>query len=214
VLLKLKRKLVRLIKRWLRNKKIVLLVLVIVLCIGAVVYSNYIENKRLTVNPSTYAPLLQLIAHAESKNNYNAYFGNAANTTIDFTHMSIGQVMKWQAGYRAKGNPSNAVGKYQIISSTLSGLIDRLGIDTNQKFDKATQDSLAIALLERRGSELYINNELTREQFAANIAKEWAGLPKIVGEKPDDSYYASDGLNKSNVKTGEVLNAIKAIKPQ
>lgn len=170
------------------------------------------QNRRLAVDPQSYTPLLELIASVESKDNYNAYFGNAGNKAIDFTNMTIAEVLQWQARYVAEGNASSAIGRYQIVNTTLSGLIERLGIDTTQKFDATTQDKLAIALLERRGSEQYINKELSREQFAANLAKEWAALPKVIGERPGDSYYASDGLNKSLVSIDKVLKAIEPIK--
>lgn len=169
------------------------------------------QNKRLTVDPASYAPLLDVIAKAESKGNYNAHFGNAANSSVDFTKMSVAQVLQWQSDFVQQGNASSAVGKYQIINTTLSGLVRQLGIDAKQPFDKQTQDSLAIALLERRGAEKYINSEITREEFAANLAKEWAGLPKVIGQDPDESYYASDGLNKSRVGVDEVLEAIEPI---
>lgn len=170
------------------------------------------QNRRLAVDPESYKPLLQLIASVESKGNYNAYFSNARNTSIDFTNMSVAEVMQWQADFIAEGNASSAVGRYQIINTTLSGLVDKLAIDKKQKFDENTQDLLAIALLERRGSEQYINQELSREDFAANLAKEWAALPKMTGPDPTASYYASDGLNKSLVSPEKVLGAIDPIK--
>jgi len=163
------------------------------------------------IDPASYSQLLNVIAKAESNNNYNAYFGNASNSSIDFTNMSIADVMKWQSKYIQKGSASSAVGRYQIINTTLGGLVRQLGINTSNKFDKPMQDAMAIALLERRGAESYINREITRDQFAASIAKEWAGLPKVIGDKPEESYYASDGLNKSNVKVQDVLEAIKPI---
>lgn len=181
------------------------------LCIGIIVYTSYMQNRRLTVDPATYTQLLDVIAKAESKGNYNAYFGNPGNSSIDFTKMSIAQVLEWQADFVRQGNASSAVGKYQIIDTTLSELVRRLAIDVNQPFDKRTQDSLAIALLERRGAEDYINKEVTSQEFASNLAKEWAGLPKVIGQDPDKSYYASDGLNKSQVSVDEVMEAIKPI---
>jgi hypothetical protein len=196
----------------LRGKTPALAVLVFIL-VGIVVYATYMQNKRLTVDPATYAPLLQLIAKVESKGNYNAYFGNASNSSINFTAMSIAEVMKWQSDHVRQGNLSSAVGRYQIVDTTLSGLVRQLGIDTNQIFDQTMQDQLAIALLERRGAESYINKELTRDQFAANLAKEWAALPKVIGEKPGASYYAGDGLNKSLVSVDEVMKAIEPIGP-
>lgn len=181
-------------------------------CTSAIGYAMYIENRRLTVDPKTYASLLHVIGKAESDNNYNAYFGNSRNKSVHFTNMTIAEVLKWQAEYVAQGNPSSAVGRYQIINTTLSGLVQQLGLSTDQKFDQPTQDMLAITLLERRGAENYINAELTRDQFAANLAKEWAGLPKIIGENPGESYYAGDGLNRSRVSVDEVQKAIEPIR--
>lgn len=184
------------------------------LVIGILGYSIYMNNQRLSVNPDSYKPLLNLIAKAESNDNYNAYFGNAGNTSIDFTSMSIADVMNWQQAYVAKGNPSSAVGKYQIISPTLAGLVTELNIDKATKFDPATQDRLAVALIERRGSVSYINRDINREEFAANLAKEWASLPKVTGDNPESSYYAGDGLNESRVKTKSVLRSIDQITAQ
>lgn len=174
----------------------------------------YLDNRRLVVDPSTYGSLLHLIGRAESNNNYNAYFGNSKNTTIDFTNMTIAEVQKWQSDFIANGNASSAVGKYQIVNTTLEGLVRRLGIDMDTKFNQTTQDQLAIALLERRGSEKYINEELTLDQFAANLAMEWAALPRVIGANPGDSYYAGDGLNKSRVSIDEIRKAIEPISPQ
>lgn len=210
---KIKRKLGRTFKRWRRNKTVVLMAILTVLFLCVFIYTTYMQNKRLMVNPTTYAPLLQLVAKVESKGNYNAYFGNARNSEVDFTAMSVADVMQWQADYVQQGSASSAVGKYQIIDTTLAGLVKQLRIDTNKLFDEALQDRLAIALLERRGAIDYVNNELTRDEFAANLAKEWAALPKLSGENPQDSYYASDGLNKALVGVDEVRRAIEPIRP-
>jgi conjugal transfer mating pair stabilization protein TraG len=171
------------------------------------------QNRRLAADPATYSQLLNLIAKVESKGNYNAYFSNARNSSIDFTKMSVREVRQWQEDFIREGNVSSAVGKYQIISTTLDGLVKELGVDTNMPFDQSMQDRMAIALIERRGAEAYVNNELTKEEFAANLAKEWASLPKVIGENPNQSYYASDGLNKSLVRIDEVLKAIEPISP-
>ncbi len=185
----------------------------IILVTGAMLYASYMDNKRNTVNPATYTPLLQLIARAESNGNYNAYFGNPGNTSINFTQMSIGEVLAWQANFVQQGNASSAVGRYQIVNTTLSGLVRQLGLDVKQKFDQSMQDKLAITLLERRGAEAYVNKELARDQFAANLAKEWAALPKVIGENPGHSYYAGDGLNQSRVGVDEIMQAIEPIGP-
>lgn len=176
-----------------------------------IVIMNY--SKRLSVIPDSYQPLLNLIANVESKGNYNAYFGNAGNKKIRFTDMTIAEVQEWQQEHVAQGSPSSAVGRYQIINTTLDGLVRDLRIDRHQKFDEATQDKMAIALLERRGSIDFVNQEIDRQQFAANLAMEWASLPKTVGDNPDSSYYAGDGLNRSLVSKDHVMQAIDEIKP-
>lgn len=209
---KFKRKLTRAFKRQLRNKRFVGGIFVTLACIGVVGYAVYMDTQRLTVDPASYRPLLNLIAKVESKDNYNAYFGNPTNSSTDFTKMTIQEVQHWQADFVAQGNASSAVGRYQIINTTLAELIAQLRIDPRQKFDAATQDKLAIALLERRGSEAYINNELTPEEFAANLAKEWAALPKATGANPDDSYYDGDGLNQALVGTHEIVRTIELIR--
>jgi muramidase (phage lysozyme) len=210
VIIKIKRKLYGTIRRWMKHRKDVLVLLGLFL-VSIITYTAYMQNKRLTVDPATYSQLLTVIADAESKGNYNAYFGNAGNSSVVFTQMPVAEVMEWQSDYIREGNSSSAVGRYQIISTTLRSLVDELKIDTNQLFDKALQDRMAITLIERRGSEAYVNGEISRAELAANLAKEWAALPRVIGEHPDDSYYASDGLNKSLVSVDEILKAIEPI---
>ena len=204
----------RRIKRTLKNKKVVLPFVAALLVFVGVSYAEYMSNRRLSVNPGTYQTLLGLIAKVESNGNYNAYFGNARNNKIDFTNMTIAEVRKWQEDYVAEGSPSSAVGRYQIISTTLDGLVKELNVEPNQKFDEKTQDAMAIKLLERRGAEELVNEELTEKEFAANLAMEWAALPKVVGDDPQASYYDGDGLNKSRVEVKKVLEAIEPIEAQ
>lgn len=171
-------------------------------------------NKQLAVDQKTYRPLLSVIADAESHGNYNAYFGNSANKKIKFTKMTVSEVLDWQKSYVRQGSPSSAVGRYQFINSTLAGLVRQLKIDKNQKFDESMQDRLAITLLERRGAVAYVNREISKHDFAANLAQEWASLPRITGQSPGDSYYQSDGLNRALVKPKKVLEAVDQVKPE
>lgn len=207
------RKFRRQIKRWRKSKKLRLYTAVGLICIAALSYAVYMDAKKLSVDPSSYKPLLDLIASVESKGNYNAHFGNPTNSDPQFTTMTLDEVQRWQRDFVAQGNASSAVGRYQFIDSTLSGLIAELDLDGTQKFDEATQDKFAVALLERRGSVKYINQELTPEEFAANLAMEWAALPKIIGENSNASYYAGDGLNSALVRKDTVLQAVQHIRP-
>lgn len=196
--------------RWLQKRPAVFWI-GIVFVAALIAYTIGSMNQRLQVDPVSAKPLLDLIARVESKGNYNAYFGNAGNTSIKFTEMSIADVLSWQEDFIAAGHPSSAVGRYQIISTTLKSLVQQLDIDTNQPFNETMQDKMAVALLERRGATEYVNNQIDGRQFAAELAKEWAALPKIIGDRPEQSYYAGDGLNKALVGVDEILRAVNAV---
>ncbi len=201
---------VRKVTRWLQKRPAVFWI-GLVFAAALIAYTIGSMNQRLQVDPVSAKPLLDLIARVESKGNYNAYFGNAGNTSITFTEMSIADVLSWQEDFIAAGHPSSAVGRYQIISTTLKGLVQQLNIDTNQPFNEAMQDRMAVALLERRGATEYVNNQIDEQQFAAELAKEWAALPRVVGDRPEQSYYAGDGLNKALVGVDEILRAVNAV---
>lgn len=174
-------------------------------------YAVYMDTPRQAIDPTSYRPLLQLIAKAESSDNYNAYYGSPRNQDVTFTNMTIQEVLDWQQDFIDRGSPSSAVGRYQIINTTLEGLVKHLGIPPTRTFDQNTQDQLAIALIERRGAKEYVMGRLSKEAFAANLAKEWAALPKTIGDSPNASYYSGDGLNKSRVQVAELLSAIQPI---
>lgn len=210
----LKKKINKLTRAWrkkLRKQSTRAYLSVGVLVLGLFSYIGYISTMNHSINTAVYKPLLHLIAEAESNGNYNAYYGNPENQSVVFTDMTVQEVMDWQAGFIAQGSPSSAVGRYQIIDTTLHGLVRELNLDTSLKFDQELQDRLAVTLLERRGANEYVRDELTAEEFAANLAKEWAALPKVVGENPEHSYYTGDGLNQSRISRDQILSTIAMI---
>ncbi len=182
-----------------------------VLLLGAFVVFGIIQT-RLMIDPTAYKPLLTTIAQGESLDNYNAYFANAGNQEIKFTRMTLAEVIEWQKAYVREGSPSNAIGRYQIIQPTLEGLIKEYNLDTKLVFDEALQDKLAIALMERRGSIDFMKGNLSAEEFAHNLSKEWAALPRVIGDDPERSYYAGDGLNASHISSDAILSAINQFK--
>ena len=137
---------------------------------------------------------------------------NMQDASIQFTSMTVGEVLIWQKQFVEQGSPSSAVGRYQFINSTLRGLMNELGIDESVKFDAPLQDRLAVALLERRGIRDYVDNKISREVFAHNLSKEWAALPRAIGDNPEQSYYAGDGLNKAQLSLDEVYASIGTVR--
>lgn len=196
--------------RALRKKEHLFTALSITLIGALAIYG--VLHSRTMISPTAYAPLLNVIAKGESHGNYNAYFGNVSNSEIIFTDMTLGEVLEWQAEYVSRGNPSNAVGRYQFIQPTLEKLINKLNLNLDVKFSAQLQDRLAIALIEERGAVAFVNHKLSIKDFLHNLAKEWAALPRIYGDTPEASYYEGDGLNHSRVDSKAILKAAEEFK--
>ena len=207
-MIKVRTPLKRLLRRILskKNRSALIICVSAVVLIGIALYSSAMSKR---IDPAAYTNLLTTIAEGESRGNYNAYFGNSANTSLKLTEMSIAEVQAWQDKYVADGNASNAVGRYQIISPTLKGLIKELKLKPSQVFSERIQDKMAITLMERRGAVDFVNDKISAKQFAANLAKEWAALPAVLGDRPTESFYAGDGLNKARISTEIILKAIQ-----
>ena len=197
----------RLLRR--KNRPFLVIGLFAVLILSVALYSNLMSKH---IDPSAYRGLLDTIAAGESSGNYNAHFGNAANSSPQFTRMTVSEVVQWQKEYVQAGNPSNAVGRYQIIQPTLEGLIKELRIPPSTIFNEILQDKMAITLMERRGAIDFARATISAEQFAANLAKEWAALPRITGDNPAASFYAGDGLNASRIPVETMLGAVREFK--
>lgn len=161
------------------------------------------------------APLLAFIRQPESGGNYDIVWGGIKNRhrpPQPLTTMTIRQVLNWQDSidrlYR-----SEAAGAYQILEDTLRGLYQTAGLTDRAIFDRDTQDRLATALLIRRGYLKFLRGDLSTEDFANNLAKEWASLPVVSGPKKGQSYYGGDGLNRAHVTVDAVLDAVRAAHP-
>lgn len=165
--------------------------------------------------------LLDYIAEHESESTarklgisaYDVVWGGIkkADRPAKLSAMTIGQVLAWQDSIDAKYQ-SEAAGRYQIMEDTLRGLYAEAGMTTADLFDKAGQDRLATALLNRRGLSRYLAGTITAEAFANNLAKEWASLPVVSGPNRGRSYYAGDGLNAALVAVEPFMAAVAAIK--
>ncbi|MEO1797708.1 MAG: hypothetical protein AAFR53_11945 [Pseudomonadota bacterium] len=167
--------------------------------------------------------LLHFISIPESNGNPDAYWGKIRTEHKPpkrLTEMSVQEVLAWQDSI----DPlymSEASGEYQFMEDTLRGLWREAGVQLDDLFDERTQRALALALLKRRGLEDYLAGQLSAEQFAQNLSKEWASLPAITRDRAGrpaqgQSYYAGDGLNKAHVTiaaTMEAVNAVRATTP-
>ncbi|WP_419739476.1 type IV secretion system protein [Ruegeria sp.] len=153
------------------------------------------------------APALANVADARSKgvldfigaieaNGYDDYYQGAAEPPPKpLTTMTVDEVLAWQAHIDARSN-SEAAGKYQIVEDTLRELVDGGVVARDAPFNAATQDALALHLLERRG---YDPARTDYANMGDAIAREWAALPVCTGLRAGRSYY--DGLGGNSART-------------
>lgn len=182
---------------------------------------NSFESNIGSETDPKLGPLLGLIASRESNGNYNAYYSKANNQSDpELTAMTIQEVRTWQDTFVANGSASSAVGKYQIIRSTMDEIIDRLNLNSGDAFDESMQDRMAIGLLNKRKLGDFLSDAISVTQFGNNLAMEWASLPvlspienskgRIVAR--GQSYYAGDGLNRAHVAPEQVEAILKHLK--
>lgn len=150
---------------------------------------------------------LDFIAEFESRGNYNAFYGDAANRDSPcFTDMTINGVLAWQEGRRF-----SACGKFQIIRATLERLKAELALTGAERFDETMQERLGLHLLNGRGLRGFLAGEVAREDFALEVAREWAALPGVAPPHGAKSVYAGDGVNRALVTVERYLEAIDAL---
>lgn len=159
-------------------------------------------------------PLLDFIAGPESGGDYGVVWGRikpADRPKRPLVSMTIAEVLAWQESIDARYQ-SEAAGRYQIMEDTLRPLPAAAGLKMYDLFNEANQDALATVLLRRRGLDKFLSGQISAEEFANNLAREWASLPVVTGPKAGRSFYAGDGLNKSHVSVEEFLAAVRAVK--
>ena len=151
--------------------------------------------------------ILEMIAKHESGGNYNVVYGG---NEMPLEKMTIGEVIAWQDMQAKQGAKSTAAGKYQIIGKTMKDLSRRNPKDfgEDRMFDAEAQEWAALTLMNRRGYDKFRKGEMSDEEFALELAKEWASLPDPATGK---SYYDDDGLNKSHHKTEDVLKTLNVL---
>jgi conjugal transfer mating pair stabilization protein TraG len=152
--------------------------------------------------------LLDLIAAPESRGNYNAWYGDAAQNRVDLSSFTVDQVRDLQADL-VRANGGSAIGRYQLLDDTLDGLVERLGLNGNERFSPALQDRLALQLAQDAGMEDWIAGRISDERFAENLSQVWAGLPR---DGLNESYYAGIQGNRATVDWNTVMASLRGIR--
>ena len=154
------------------------------------------EKPRLQVQK-----LLDFIGMKESRGKYDMLVGGKTNP--DLSTMTVAQVLEFQKTMIENGHESTAVGKYQIVNSTLRDLVKQNAISLEDTFNSTTQDKAAVSLLRLQGLDSYLAGQLNKDDFADKVAKVWASLPLRSG----NSAYHGVGSNKAGASRQEYMTA-------
>jgi hypothetical protein len=176
------------------------------------------ENKPVTAagggpaaKPPDGGPLGRLISRGEGdyKSFNRGQAGDAKGEKIDFSVMTIGEIMARQA---AKTKPEKifAVGKYQVIPTTLHEAVKKLGLPLSERFTDEMQEFVfrnylvkgkrppIFKFITGAGSSLFDATMALAQEFAS------------VG-RPDTgvSFHAAKGGNKASISPAEAGAALK-----
>lgn len=99
--------------------------------------------------------------------------------------MTIQEIFDW---VDATPGQHHAIGRYQIIPSTMQRLVDATGGDKSALFDRVTQDKFALILMEWAGYSEFLDGKMTASSFMDELALVWAGLPLKSGKSAYEGY--------------------------
>jgi muramidase (phage lysozyme) len=141
--------------------------------------------------PLSGDPFLDLIGRAEGTDKgrgYNETLGYGLLTgKQNLTGMTLDQIDALQTQMlRSPKNKwnSSALGRYQIVRTTLRRIRKQLGLHGDEKFDSSLQDRLARRLYQARG-----NNP-------AGLRNEWEGLRRVPESRIADAYRRATEMAK------------------
>ena len=164
--------------------------------------------SQSSVSGGQVGALLDLIAGPESRGNYNAWYGEAAQDRVDLSALTVDQVRDLQADL-VRANGGSAIGRYQFLDDSLDGLVKRMGLSGNERFTPALQDRMAVQLARDAGMEDWIGGRISDERFAENLSQVWAGLPR---DASNESYYAGIQSNRATVDWNTVVASLRGIR--
>src|SRR5690554_1481588 len=160
-----------------------------------------------------YRPLLDLIGHAEGterKRGYNETLAYGAFTggDVDLVTMTLQEIDALQT--RMLKHPKNhfnssALGRYQIVRTTLRAIRKTLKLSPSALFDAEMQDRCACYLLGLRGIDKYLAGRLSEDTLINNLAHEWASLPTATGK----GAYAGQNAAVTPNRLRQVLAEVK-----
>ncbi|MCE8005974.1 hypothetical protein [Aestuariivita sp.] len=172
---------------------------------------SQLQNEGETAN---VAPLLDLIGLTEGTDKGEGYnetlsYGAYTGGDVDLTSMTLAEIDVLQTSMLA--HPANtwnssAIGRYQIVRTTLRALKKKLELEDDLNFTAELQDQLALELLNGRGFDAWKAERIDDQQFMLNLSKEWASLPNPQTGK---GFYSGQNAAATVAKVKAVLDEIR-----
>lgn len=181
-------------------------------------------GNRISGGPNDFGPnnvLGTLISSGEG--GYGSYnrgrAGDANGAQIDFSQMTVGEVMRRQDLPRNDPERLFAVGKYQMIPGTFEEAVNTLGIDRNAKLTPQLQERMfADYLVDEKRPQVraYITGETSGAQGLQGaqlaLAREFAS---VADPRTGRSVYDGDSAgNSASISAAEVATALNQMRGQ
>lgn len=149
------------------------------------------------------AHLRDLIASVEAgPQGYDAVQGQATIRPPKApTTMTIEEVFTW---IRETPGQHHAIGRYQVIPSTLAELVAALGLPPDAVYAPHLQDRLADHLIDAAGLPAFCSGAIGQADFQNRIARVWAGLPTTAGR----SHYEGYAGNTAHMPAAQMAKAL------
>lgn len=166
-----------------------------------------------------YRPILDLLGKSEGTDKgrgYNETLGYGAYTGghKDLVSMTLAQIDALQTKMLPNKLNSTALGRYQIIRTTLRTIKKTLKLGNNELFNEEMQDRLACFLLGQRGIDKWLGGSLKEDTLISNLAHEWASLPMPDGNSAYGTVKKGDKhvKQKASVSVSSVKSALAEVK--
>jgi len=167
----------------------------------------------------TYRPILDLLGLSEGTDKGRGYnetlgYGKYTKGNQNLVGMTLGEIELLQRSMLPNPLNSTALGRYQIIRTTLTTIKKTLGLSDKEKFDEDMQDRLACFLLGQRGIDKWLSGRMSENTLIDNLAKEWASLPMTDGNSAYGQVKKGDKhvKQKASVSVAQVRKALSEVK--
>jgi hypothetical protein len=176
-------------------------------------FDSALKGESKTYNDHNWYVGSKLKGYIEGQNSnkYPLLKKNVSDSTI-------GEVKEFQAKQRIGDGQLWAIGRYQIIPTTLKGVQKTLGLSDSTKFNQTVQDQMGYALMiQRTNLKNYLlgvsaDSKENRQQASLDMSKIWSsiGVPYAInGRAYNQSYYSSD---RASVNTELIQDKLQELR--